>query len=207
MFSGYNLQMGKLFKLKKWLTIAQAAKYLSSGLSEEVTEADVLGLGLDGHLTLSVCFLNDAYARPWISVKLADLDCVGESPSGEMYIEMTDGDDHLYAEGDRRLLESIVKLADVAWDLPLISAERFKVRTAINRLMVETCQEINLGGSKVTTIASPSGALYELQARICEKQLPVDELHTNIGTYLRSDFCSAQNLPTPRSCIISSRLR
>lgn len=43
-----------LYRLKKWLTVPDAAAHLSIAFGEEVTEADVLRLGLDGHLTLSV---------------------------------------------------------------------------------------------------------------------------------------------------------
>lgn len=55
--------MSKLFKLKEWVTVPDAAKRLSVTLGEEVTEADLLKLSLDGHLRLSVHFVNHATAR------------------------------------------------------------------------------------------------------------------------------------------------
>lgn len=57
--------MNKLLKLnlKKWLTIKDAAKSLSISAGQKVTEADVLRFALDGHLTLSVYFVNGAVAR------------------------------------------------------------------------------------------------------------------------------------------------
>jgi hypothetical protein len=54
----------KLFKLKQWLTLSDTAKHLSGICGEEVTEADILRLGLDKHLKLSVYFVNKTYARP-----------------------------------------------------------------------------------------------------------------------------------------------
>lgn len=62
--------MGKLFNLKEWLTVADAASHLSIAFGEDVTEADVLRLALDGRLRLSVYFVNHAKARcgkviPW----------------------------------------------------------------------------------------------------------------------------------------------
>ena len=54
----------KLLNLKPWLTIPDAARRLSVSFGEDVTEADVLRLGLDGHLTLSVNFVNHARAVP-----------------------------------------------------------------------------------------------------------------------------------------------
>ena len=55
--------MSKLFKLKQWLTIGETAKHLSNVLSEPVSEADVLKLGLDEHLKLSINFTNGAPAK------------------------------------------------------------------------------------------------------------------------------------------------
>ncbi|MBP7483504.1 MAG: hypothetical protein KA788_13290, partial [Lacunisphaera sp.] len=55
--------MGKLFNLKEWLTVADAARHLSIAFGEEVAEADVLRLALDGQLRLSVNFVNGATAR------------------------------------------------------------------------------------------------------------------------------------------------
>lgn len=53
----------KLFKLKEWLTVPEAAKYLSLIFGEDVSEAEVLRLCLDGHLKLSVNFVNHAEAK------------------------------------------------------------------------------------------------------------------------------------------------
>lgn len=53
----------KFFKFKKWLTIKDTAVHLSNIFSEPVCEADVLQLGLDGHLILSVNFVNCTPAR------------------------------------------------------------------------------------------------------------------------------------------------
>lgn len=62
--------MSKLFKLKEWLTVPDAARHLSIAFGEEVSEPDVLRLALDGHLKLSVIFVNHASAKrgkvvPW----------------------------------------------------------------------------------------------------------------------------------------------
>ena len=55
--------MSKLYRLREWLTLPEAAKKLSLSFGEDVTEADVLRLTLDGHLRLSVYFVNHAMAR------------------------------------------------------------------------------------------------------------------------------------------------
>ena len=44
--------MAELYKLREWLTVPDAAAHLSAAFDEQqVTEADVDRLGLDGHLT------------------------------------------------------------------------------------------------------------------------------------------------------------
>jgi hypothetical protein len=48
--------MSKLATLRKWLAPREAARHLSSTLGEPVTPADILRLGLDGSLVLSVQF-------------------------------------------------------------------------------------------------------------------------------------------------------
>ena len=65
--------MSKLFKLKKWLTVPEAASHLSSVFEEEVTEADVLRLVLDNHLKLSVKFVNGTRAKPGKIVSWRDV--------------------------------------------------------------------------------------------------------------------------------------
>jgi hypothetical protein len=55
--------MSKLLSLKEWVTVSEAARHLSGVCGEPVDEPDVLRLALDGHLTLSVNFVNHARVR------------------------------------------------------------------------------------------------------------------------------------------------
>ena len=63
--------MNKLLKLRAWLTVSEAAKRLTTIAQEDFGEADILRLALDGHLTLSVNFVNHATGRP---VRIEPLD-------------------------------------------------------------------------------------------------------------------------------------
>jgi hypothetical protein len=54
--------LSKLFKLRDWLTVPEAAVLLSSVMSEPVTEADILRLVIDGHLQISVLIANPVHA-------------------------------------------------------------------------------------------------------------------------------------------------
>ena len=62
--------MGKLFNLKQWLIVEDAAKHLSIVFGEEVSVADVFRLALDQELTLSVNFVNGAHGRAGLLVPL-----------------------------------------------------------------------------------------------------------------------------------------
>ena len=67
--------MSKLLGLREWVTLPDAAAYLTRELSEPVQEADVVRLGLDSMLQLSVYFVNQAMAR------------VGVLPGGEFLVD------------------------------------------------------------------------------------------------------------------------
>ncbi len=54
--------MKTFLSLKKWLTVPETARRLAIIFGEEVSEADVLRLALDGHLRLSINFVNSTKA-------------------------------------------------------------------------------------------------------------------------------------------------
>lgn len=55
--------MSKLLKLKKWLSLDDAAKHLSTVFDEQIQYSDVLQLALEGHISLSVNLVNMATAK------------------------------------------------------------------------------------------------------------------------------------------------
>ena len=52
-----------LHKLREWLTIGEAAQEIALALEDHVSEADVLRLAIDGHLTLSLYLPSKVAAR------------------------------------------------------------------------------------------------------------------------------------------------
>lgn len=66
--------MDKLFKLREWLTLPEAAAQLSSALSEDAAVVDILHLALAGRITLAVHFVNHCQARLGKAVPLANAD-------------------------------------------------------------------------------------------------------------------------------------
>ena len=120
--------MSKLFNLKEWLTVADAARHLSIVLGEEVTEADVLRLGLDGRLRLSAYFVNGTSVRcgkP--SEELAMQIDAGHKPLQESFALLS---------GDLRVVP-LGKLTWIhgVWDIPMLDGDR---RDIENRYQILT---------------------------------------------------------------------
>ena len=146
-------------KLKAWLTVPEAACHLALVFGEDVTEADILRFGLDGHLKLSVRF--------------------GHGVTAVRYRERTDAERREFKEDfDRRLAaakaagvpfqkrvltpeqekqreeeeEKIVFLGEETYDLPLVGGERIDVRNQ-HRVLTGGQEEhlISLDGTFVET--------------------------------------------------------
>jgi len=81
----------KLLNLKPWLTIPDAARHLSILFGEDVSEADVLRLGLDGHLKLSVYFVNGARGRCGPAVRAEDAKRTVREENPKDWVGLTDG--------------------------------------------------------------------------------------------------------------------
>lgn len=54
--------MSKLLRLKEWVTLPEAARYLAIAFGEDVTESDVLQLAINERLRLSIRFVNKVKA-------------------------------------------------------------------------------------------------------------------------------------------------
>jgi hypothetical protein len=160
----------KLFKLKEWLTVSEAGKHISEFLNEEVSEADVLRLALDGHLKLSVNFVNNITCRVGKIVSNEDLEYT-EHTFEEMSEGFPDGDcpyedngkpirlvrDHLMPDGRYFRFERDTEIINGIWDLCLIGGEKKDVEHKYQMLS---------GGPKVTNLCF-NGAFVEREGRIC----------------------------------------
>jgi hypothetical protein len=115
----------KLFELKQWLTVRDAARHLSILFGEDLSEADVLRLALDGHLTLSIHFVNHTLARCGPLVSRADAKRQTlPTLDGHGSFETVEG----VELGDQVIecLPLIVKLQGL-WDLKMQGAEQIDV--------------------------------------------------------------------------------
>jgi hypothetical protein len=157
--------LSKLFKLKQWLTLPEAAKHLSGICGEEVTIADILRLALDGHLTLSVNFVNHAKAKPGQVIGPEDVvwqefpplfksDDIPEIPV------MIPDSLYIGNESYIKFQDKVVSIQGV-WDLPMIGNERIDIEYQYQALTNGPAVElIGLDGAFVKRHA---GEIYQLQ--------------------------------------------
>lgn len=190
--------MSKLVKLKKWLTLSEAANHLSLVLEEDIAESDVLQFALDGDLTLSVQFVNPAYAGMCVQVDPNEV-VWNEFPSLPVV------DPFIYAPRDGRVWQTgdiffqvanhVRKLKGV-WDLPMTGGERIDVQSEYQKLMGgPAVTELSLHG---VFVKSPSGVLYEIQTSI----EPLIEIVPVPAFYDLKDFHAAVTLPKDRVFVI-----
>lgn len=150
--------MSKLFNLKKWLSIEDAARHLSIAFGENITDADVLRLALDGHLRLSVDFVNHARAKHMRVIPIGEARTVPSLDGKDtvllgLFLNEHEILDH--AEGP------IVDLTGV-WDLTMIGGERLDVEHSYYaKTNGPEVTLINIDGAYVANL---DGEIYELQA-------------------------------------------
>jgi hypothetical protein len=141
--------MRKLHKLKKWLTVPESANYLSIVLAEPVSEADVLQLALEDHLTLSVNLVNGAFARKMKIVRAEEAHTYRLITHDAGWTEKIfsdvplEDDEYLEVDKDERPVT-----IDGVWDLNLFSNDRFHIERKLHRLT---------GGPDVTRYAPDEG--------------------------------------------------
>ena len=180
--------MSKLLKFKKWLTIEEAEKYLSVIFEEEVTRADILRLALDGELTLSVNFVNRAYAIAGEAVdsegadyymsdelmllgkqthyevmqELYERGSIPNPPPKEPYRVVTSdwiGEDQYFKSGDFSEVDGI-------WDMIVIGN---------NELNLEHEFQLLTGGPEIT-LQNISGLYFRKPSgEVCSLQVSFDE--------------------------------
>lgn len=183
--------MSKLLKLKEWLTTEEAAKRLSITAGEEVTEADVLRLALDGHLTLSVYLVNHARARmgkfvPLSETKWTFMPPLFSIPTGTPLTAdlISNYPEHLQklwhktppeqrdncipmlrslATEDNRYinLDKEVTTLTGVWDLPLIGCEKIDIEYTYQQLIGGP--EVTLQGLEGTFVSQGEDIVCQLQ--------------------------------------------
>lgn len=147
----------KLLKLKKWLTLSEASRYLSGVCGEDVTEADILQFALDGYLILSVNFVNHAKARlgeivgsdevEWEDFPPELVDLIPNLPAEYKGTPLKSTVSRQIDEDKYLNLEDEIITIDGVWDLLLIGAERLDLEQMYQSLTGGPAITLqNLGG-------------------------------------------------------------
>lgn len=212
--------MSNLLKLKKWLTLSEAAKHLTSVIKVDVAESDVLKFALNGDLKLSVNLINPAYGSNCVEYNEKQEDAKRDFDSffgeneilpvwhdgfniiDENYISYLQ-DSHLQEDG--RIWQSggylwqtkthVTKLVGV-WDLPMVGGERIEVEREYQKLT--GCQELISVSEDSIFVKRPEGALFEIQTNSRRSV----EMQFAPGYYDSKDFHSSVTLPEGRVFVI-----
>ena len=172
--------MTKLLNLKEWLTLPKAAERLSSKFKEDVSEADVLRLALDGHLKLSVDFVNYARAKCGKVVPLEQAKSsiwskkegalprpVDGLSEDEITKGLDDGSLFRMIDGDVIRDNEVLELDDEictlkgVYDLPMIGAEQLDVEHRFQHLT---------DGPAVTLVCLGGPLVEDHNGQLCQVQ-------------------------------------
>ena len=153
--------MKKLYKLREWLTIEETAEHLSMMLGEPVKIEHIYRFALDGHLRLSVNFVNGTQGNLG---KIVGEDEVQwkEFPNG-MPLTESEGKPcklmmSLEIDEDRYInLERKVESIRGIWDLMMLGAEHLDIEHAYQQLT---------GGPEIT-LTCLEGAFVEQDDVVC----------------------------------------
>ena len=148
--------LGKLLSLKQWVTVAAAARQISIVCDDEADESDVLRLVLEGHLKLSVNFVNHAKAR------MGKIVPEHEAPTRWGFLsEREISSDIDLGDGTVLLLDDEVVTIEGIWDLFMKGSERLDVEHAYHRLTNGPAVDLQcLDGAFVTR---SDGSICQLQ--------------------------------------------
>jgi hypothetical protein len=170
----------KLFNLKKWLTLQDAARHLSIVVGEEVSVADVLRLALDGHLKLSVNFVNHTQARRGKVIPIEeaeDDDLLSEFFSNLPDSKEIPGEPIKFLKGinldDQRVLnldKEVVEL-DGVYDLAMLGNESHDVEHKYQ--MLTNGPSVALMGLDGAFVIEDADTMYQLLERRDENEYQI----------------------------------
>lgn len=153
--------MTRLLALKEWVTLDEAATFLSVALSEAVTHADLYRLALAGHLVLSAHFVNYAHAQIGTRRPIRETDFktvpMPFEPTKSMTI-ITNGR-HISDSEIIALGEDVVTIGGI-WDLPMIGAEVLDIEQALQQ--ATGGPDVTLTDISGTMVKHPADGTYAL---------------------------------------------
>ena len=133
--------MSRLFKLREWLDLEDAATHISNVLGEPAKVSDLYRFAVDGHLQISVNFVNHVTARKGKWIVLDNIECDIKKhfqSTGEMeeFVRETAaenrkmfGSEYGWIDYQRHVTE-----IDGVWDLVMYGAETLDIEQAYQAL-------------------------------------------------------------------------
>jgi hypothetical protein len=181
--------MSKLWSLKRWLPLAQAAQHIATLTDDlEVNVADILQLALEGEIKLSVVFTNGVLARfcttvDPTTVKFSDVPSI----DGQRTIRIFDGGTIFHApQGDVFQANGEVGWLEVGepYDLVMLGGERADVQRHFWRLSGSTMEDTtNFHG---TFVEHRLGHVYyQLMDKLTDTYYPLGNLPENAAFVIR----------------------
>ena len=191
--------MSKLFKLKEWLTLEEAANHISIVLGEPVVLADIYRLALDSHLKLSANFVNGAQARTGKFVKTEDVQfyLMKNMPLTEEKlaepISLPLNNELRVSEDDWIKLDSEVVSIRGLWDLTMMGAEQIDI---------EFYYQQETSGLEVT-LQALDGVFLKQGDVLCQLQMDYDDNEYQLGSKAQlkvlKDRIAKDNLSTEQT--------
>ena len=172
--------MNRILEKRDFLSISEAARYLSSAFNEPVSKSDVFRLALSGELTLFVEFVNGATARPckeippgearW-GLTAKDRPFCRDNAVIKKWREITSEEKNNYCltcfeielDDDRFYKAGEITPIEGFWELPMIGSEEIEVECQYRDLEDEPRPSI-ISNLKGIFIQDETGELYQLQA-------------------------------------------
>ncbi len=200
--------MSKLFRLREWMTVAEAAQHLTGALGEPVQEKDVYRLALDNHLRLSVDFVNHAQASVGAIVGpeaieqvelpidfLPDFVTEGKEGTFNVMMSLSIGEDR-YVNFDKE-----VRSIRGIWDLMMLGGER---------LDIEHVYQSTIGGPAVE-LTSLEGALVEKDGKVAKLMESFDNNEFQSGSKAQETgmeaYIAQKNIPHKKAVEMRRRFK
>lgn len=195
----------KLLKLKRWLTIPETAKHLSSICGGDVSEADILQLASYRHLKLSVNFVKETWAAPCHIVHYDETELKAatknkiyptelnwsEHPEEKELISLPIGENKFLNLQNKQWL-SLSGL----WDLPMIDGDFLEVQQKWRELTGSS--EITRPNYYGTFLEDDDGIIYRLRDgfNISEYELEYRSKQNDLKRHIADNNINNENAET-----------
>jgi len=154
--------MKKLFSLKEWVTISDAAKNLSLTFKEDLTEADILRFCLDEQLKLCIHFSNKFPAK---STKVVSIKSEG-FPTFDGVNSSIVGDDALSIRADE------IHYLEGLYDVPMIAGNKLGIEQKYQKIIGVGELEAEYG----SVLVERDGQMFSLYSKLPQEHLkPISE--------------------------------